>query len=431
MNVEPLEVGSWDLEPGSCGDGGLVEGIEEMVPGVELGQILGGIDRTRLNGHHLVRLLMARARQVAMLQAEMYADMVELAHCPSSYPGSPPERQEEMDEFAADEIRAALTWTRRAAEFSLDLAWRLRERLPAVWEALHRGEIDLGRARVIISGTDHLAVDIADKVADTVLSQAPGLTTGQLGARLRRLCLEVDPGDAAQRYQQGVEARRLVSWPNPDGTTDLSGLSLPADRVAAIMTRIHHCARLLKTSHDPRSIDQIRADIFVDLLDGAEPSESRHRGMVDIRVDLTTLLGLAEHPGEIPGWGPVISDIARQVVLRQPDGEWRVVVTDPDTGNVLWDGTTRRRPTAAQARHVEARQPTCVFTGCRQPSRQSDLDHSLAVAEGGPTVVSNLDPLCRHDHVLKHDGGWQLRQPRPGLYVWTSRHGHTYTVHPP
>jgi hypothetical protein len=34
-------------------------------------------------------------------------------------------------------------------------------------------------------------------------------------------------------------------------------------------------------------------------------------GTVDITVDLRTLLGLTEEPGELGGWGPVIADIAR------------------------------------------------------------------------------------------------------------------------
>src|SRR5690606_29338277 len=81
---------------------------------------------------------------------------------------------------------------------------------------------------------------------------------------------------------------------------------------------------------------------------------SGRRPVVDIRVDLETLVGLAERAGEIPGWGPVIADIARRLVEQQPDGEWRGVVTDPDTGAVLADGTTRRRPTAAQRRYLQA-----------------------------------------------------------------------------
>ena len=72
---------------------------------------------------------------------------------------------------------------------------------------------------------------------------------------------------------------------------------------------------------------------------------------MDITVDLATLTGLSEVPGEIPGWGPVIADIARQVALANEGGEWRFTVTDPDNGQVVLERdhpeTTQRQPNAA------------------------------------------------------------------------------------
>jgi hypothetical protein len=126
----------------------------------------------------------------------------------------------------------------------------------------------------------------------------------------------------------------------------------------------------------------------------------------------------------------VISDIARQIVDRQADGEWRVTVTDPDTGAVLADGTTTRRPTAAQRRYLEARQTTCSNPRCRMPAHRSDIDHNHRRARGGRTEVDNLAPACRHDHMLLTVGGWTLQQPQAGVYVWTTRHGFRYTHRP-
>ena len=84
----------------------------------------------------MVTLLQAIARQVAHYQAELYAAMAEVAHC-SSDPTSA-ERVEAIDEFAAEEIGAALCFTRRAADMHLGLALDLVERLPEVGEALRR-----------------------------------------------------------------------------------------------------------------------------------------------------------------------------------------------------------------------------------------------------------------------------------------------------
>ncbi|CAN5883766.1 HNH endonuclease signature motif containing protein [soil metagenome] len=405
-----------------------VDAIEELPPGPELSRLLETFDRSRLNGHELVVLLQARARLMARIQADFYADIVELAHTPPCRPDDSPERLQVLDEYAADEIRAALTWTRRAAEYGLDVGWRMVERIPAVWEALHAGVIDLPKAKIIVDRTLHLDEATAREVATEILEVAAELTTGQLKARLDRMCNDADPDDTKDRYEKGVADRRVVAERQPDGTGDLMGLGLPADRVAAIMDRLTAIAERRKTRHEARSIDQLRSDIFMELLEGGSRREPRRRPTVDIHVDLPTLLGLNDRAGEIPGWGPVIADIARQAVHQQPDGEWRVVVTDPDNGAVLWNGTTRRRPTATQRRYVEARQPTCVFPGCRFPAQRSDFDHTVEVARGGKTLVGSLEPACRHDHQLRHQGGWTIEQPQPGTYQWTSPRSHTYTT---
>jgi hypothetical protein len=198
------------------------------------------------------------------------------------------------------------------------------------------------------------------------------------------------------------------------------------------MRRINRLARAAKSKDDPRTMDQLRADVFMDLLSGRHQqhsANSRDRAIVDIQVDLTTLTGLSDNPGQIPGWGPVIADIAREVAETQTESEWRITVTDPDTGSVIHNGSTRRRPTAGQRREVEARNPTCVFPGCRMPATECDIDHHLAREHGGPTQPWNLGPLCRHDHVGKHRG-WKLEQIAPGVYQWTSPLGHTYTIGP-
>ncbi|MEX1133461.1 MAG: DUF222 domain-containing protein, partial [Acidimicrobiia bacterium] len=221
----------------------------------------------------------------------------------------------------------------------------------------------------------------------------------------------------------------ISSSANPDGTANLHGLNLPAHRTGAAMRRINRLARAARSANDPRTMDQIRADVLLDLLQGKQSGHTRGtRGTVDIQVDLTTLAGLAEKPGELRGFGLVIADIARQVAEEQPDSEWRYTITD-DQGQVVHNGTTRRRPTADQARQVEAENPTCVFPGCRNPASECDIDHNQAWSEGGPTEVENLAPLCRHDHVIRHRG-WTIKQIRPGAYQWISPLGHKYTVGP-
>lgn len=398
--------------------------LEEMPPGLLLGAVLSTIDVDELDGYDQVVVLEARARQAAHYEAHVYADMASLTKSLRAeeglYRGA---------DAAAEEIRCALSLTRRASQSELAMALQLCERLPRVWATFARGEIDMRRARCIAHGSDHLPVATAQAVADRILEEASESTTGQIAARLRRLCLEADPADARDRYEHALQERRVVVDPSPDGTANLYATDLPPDRLMAIRDRIHRIAQALRGDEETRTMDQLRADVFLDLLEGAdivEPAARSRKGVVDIHVDLTTLLGLDDSAGDMAGFGPVIADIARQIVDRHHDGEWRWTVTDPVTGAAVDNGVTGRRPTAAQRRHVEARRPTCIFPGCRMPAVRSDLDHRVPVAESGPTRTTHLGPLCRHDHGVRHRFGWTYQILDDGCIRWTSGLGHTY-----
>lgn len=408
----------------TTGYGTIPPDLDTMAPGPELAAVLAWITVSAVSGFDQVVVLRAHRRMASHYAAHTYADMAAI---------SATLHQEDDDyqlahEAAAAEIRVALTMTRRAADTELGLALDLQHRLPDVWDLLARGDIDPWRARVIVTGTCHLSPTGARQTVDSILDEAPGLTSGQLAARLRRLCIETDPDDAIDRFRKAVTDRRVTSEPTPEGTAHLLGLDLPPHRVAAITRRINRLARSLRRQGDRRSMDQLRADIFIDLLQGTVNDRSgRNRGVVDINVDLETLTRLADHAGELAGYGPVIADIARQIADEGHDAEWRYTITDPN-GGVIANGTTRRRPTAGQVREVHAQHRTCVFPGCRMPAADCDLDHRIPYAEGGPTITPNLAPLCRHDHRIRTTAEW-VHSPLPGgSHEWKTKLGHTYVT---
>jgi hypothetical protein len=404
--------------------GVLPKGLEGMEPSPVLAAFLSTLTDETLSSFDRIRVLQSYQRLASFFQAQVLETMASISKLMDQIEADP----EVAAESAAAEVGAALRLTRRAAEFDLALAVDLKERLPEVWQALASGRIDLRRVRVLVHGTAHLSMEAAQEVVGRVLEAATRLTTGQLGALLRRVCVQADPDDATNRYREAAEGRRIVMEPSVEGTAHLLGMDLPPDRVDAAMRRIADLAQGLKTRDEVRTIDQIRADVFLDLLDGRHLARGGRQGMVDIQVDLTTLARLSEDPGELAGYGPVIADIARQVAENQPGAEWRWTLTHPDTGMTIDNGTTRRRPTASQRRHVEAHHRTCVFPGCRRPAVDCDLDHRQPWADGGPTKTSNLAPLCRHHHNIKHHAHW-THQPLPnGDHLWTSRLGHTYTT---
>jgi hypothetical protein len=279
---------------------------------------------------------------------------------------------------------------------------------------------------VIVNGTSHLDEETARSVVDTLIGDAPQLTTGELAAKVRRLGIEVEPESATDRYKDAVEERRVIVEASPDGTAHLLGLNLPPDQVIEISRRIDRLAKALRRAGDPRTIDQIRADIYLDLLAGRR--RDAKGGTVDLHVDLDTLARLTETPGDLGGYGPVIADIARQLADTSPDAEWRYTVIDPNTGLPTGGGTTRRRPTASDRRTAQSRDQVCYFPGCRMPATQCDLDHRTPWAEVQRTSAAGLDAGCRHDHVtVRHRLGWKHQLLPNGDHLWTSPLGHQYT----
>ena len=406
-----------------CSTGWLPARVGEWKPGLMLAGFLASVEGEDLSGYDRVLALAAYQKMVSYFQARIFGEMAAICDQMAAEGDDP----ELAAEAAAAEIRVALRLTRRAADSDLGLALDLAQRLPRVWQALATGEIDLRRVRVIVAGTAHLSEETARLIVEQVMERAARMTTGQLHALLRRLCLETDPEAAAKRFEEAVADRRIISEPTVEGTANLLGFDLSPPRVAAAMRRIADLARSLKTADEARTLDQLRADVFLDLLEGHHQQWGTGRGTVHIGVDLETLTRLADHPGELAGYGPVIADLARQVAEQQQGAEWRWTVTDPD-GQVISNGVTRRRPDTGQRRHVESRNQTCIFPGCRMPATDCDLDHRTPWAEGGATTIENLAPLCRHDHQIRHHAGW-THQPLPnGDHQWTSRLGHTYTT---
>jgi hypothetical protein len=85
------------------------------------------------------------------------------------------------------------------------------------------------------------------------------------------------------------------------------------------------------------------------------------RPVIQVTIDLPTLLRLADHPGELAGYGPIPPEVARQLAAG---GDLVRLVTDPLTGRLLDYGRTRYRPPEALARFVAARDVTCRCPGC-------------------------------------------------------------------
>ena len=75
--------------------------------------------------------------------------------------------------------------------------------------------------------------------------------------------------------------------------------------------------------------------------------------------------------------------------------------------------------------------PADAFPWGGSSARTLQIDHTEAYRHGGPrgqSRVGNYGPMTPFHHRIKTHGGWQVRQPFPGIYVWRDPHGATYLV---
>ena len=166
-----------------------------------------------------------------------------------------------------DEVAVALTLTRRSAARLLDLALSL-DRLPLTRAALAAGLIDERRAEVIAEELAGLDDEHAAAVEKLIIGKAPGLTSGQLRALVRRAVLSADPQAARRRKDKALKDARVEMFPETSGTAALSGRDLPPAAALAADKHLTALAQALKAAGTPGTLDTLRARAYLHLLSG-------------------------------------------------------------------------------------------------------------------------------------------------------------------
>jgi hypothetical protein len=240
----------------------------------------------------------------------------------------------------------------------------------------------------------------------------------------------LDPQSLAERHRRAQEERRVWFEPDRDGMCWLTA-HLPAEVGRQAMSRLDAAAASLAARDDEtRTLAQLRADIAGDLLTGAASGAAQAVTVaVAVTVPVLTLLGVAELPGTLEGYGPIDADTARRLAAHAPS--FQRILTHPITGTLLDIDRTSYRVPADLKRWTEIRDQRCTFAGCGRAARNCDLDHTIAWEHGGPTSAANLAHLCRHHHRLKHESNWNVERNPGGSTTWTSPTGAIHTTDPP
>ncbi|WP_039920133.1 HNH endonuclease signature motif containing protein, partial [Amycolatopsis azurea] len=268
------------------------------------------------------------------------------------------------------------------------------------------------------------------RTADALLEdRLEGRNTEQIRKAASHAASTVDRDGAKRRTEHNREGRRLRVRHGETGVASIEVEDGPVEKVTAAYTRIDREARALKAGGETRTLDQLRADVALDLLLGGQGGASE-RSEVFLYMDLATYLGLNEDPAELAGHGHIPASLAREIASG-PDAVLRRIITDPLSGQVLDLGRERYRPTAGLGEFVRVRDRECRRPGCHRVAQACDLDHSVPWQFGGHTNVDDLIAFCRRDHRLKDEPGWTYTLAADGTLTITTPTGQHYDSTPP
>jgi hypothetical protein len=247
-----------------------------MAPGPGLAALLGAAPATDLTNYALPDAAADFRRIASWAQARELACVAQIAARAAvrdpKIGADTDGRPARISREACAEVSLALMMTGIGAQWWTDLAVTLSWRLAATGAALHAGEIDLSRARLIAEATSFLDEDAARAVEEEILPGAGNKTTGSLRAALRRAVIAADPDGAERRRAEAERRARVVLYPDADSTATLAGQSLPGVHAATAMARIKAIARAWKASGAAGSLDFLCAQVFVGMLLGTLPA---------------------------------------------------------------------------------------------------------------------------------------------------------------
>lgn len=399
-------------------------------PGITVLANLLNIDPMTLARAGRIDYLAALERQSSWLQAAMQRAIVAVA-------GDEPTQAENMwsgiDESEREDIASALRLSGSTAQMRIDVARTLVNHLPNVCSALSIGDISPSVATVIARETasairDGLSPLAIFAIETKALAYAEFHTPAQVATNVRTALAKIAPEEFESAVTTASDARRVSCYRESDGMSTIVAI-LPAVDAQLVMSAIE--ALVIDSADDARSMDMKRADALTHLatrvLQESQDEIRPHRRpiSVNVTIDLPTLLGLAENPGQLAGYGAIPASLARSLAS---DATWRRFITDPTTGALLDFGRESYEPPQALVDFLVARDRTCRFPGCRGPARLADLDHAKSWEDGGGTSAQNLGALCRRHHRLKTHGGWKLASGTDGSCTWTSPEGKEYFV---
>jgi hypothetical protein len=240
-----------------------------------------------------------------------------------------------------------MNWTDRKAAGELCFAEWVVPDLPQVHAGLLAGRLDRDKAWVFADHLNDLSAPLQTSIWTALVGPAAGWTAGKLANRLRRMILETDPDWAARRYRKAIHQRGVTAYLDQDGTMTISGQGLAPDEAAAAIARIDELAAGIRRAGHPSLLPQIRADLYVGLLDGTLPHHNRAE-IITAMLERVRPEDAEPAPPDTTEDGASGNQASEEQGRENADGTGSGVhATDRDTdtdGHIVFGGLTRRRP---------------------------------------------------------------------------------------
>jgi hypothetical protein len=213
---------------------------------------------------------------------------------------------------------------------------------------------------------------ILARVEAEALAEASGFPSPRLRDKVRAIIERIDAEALKKRVEAAPKERSVQLWREPDGMAKVCAF-LPVDQALSVFGVIDVLAQSTKGPDDDRTIDQIRADTFVDLIC---------------------------HPG---------------------------------TRHLLDLGAHTYAPGNGLTRFIHTRDRHCRWPGCARRAKRCELDHTIKFhLHGGLTIVINMSALCKKHHEIKDMPGWDaIQDPDTGAITFITPGGDRYTTRPP
>jgi Domain of unknown function (DUF222) len=371
-------------------------------------------------------------------------------------------------EFAPAELGCVLRMSDGSASRLIADALDLRHRLPLIWAVVVGGQALVYQARHIAKASRHLTAEQAGFVDARIAPSLGAVSFGRLQTLVEAAIIDADPDGAEQRAAAAAQERFVRL-----GRSSEHGLKLIIARATAgdaiwFKAVIDRIADILGRQGDTDTVDVRRSKAIGILAQPAEacrllcehqnddwdgpgepeedvetgssedsshraleilpppfnPDKARPRAIIYVHVGveaLTAGTGIAR----VENVGPIMLSQIQTLLGNRCTISLKPVIDLP-AGHIAVDSY---EIPASLREQLLLRYPADVFPYANIVRRSVDIDHTIryvSLEDGGPpgqTRIGNLGPHVRYHHRVKTFGGWQVRQPEPGSWLWRTPHG--------